>query len=128
MSSTTSEAPLALWSGAGTGYGRDPLLRAHPLLDEGVVAGPVFGRTLAHGTLAREVWPWRLGPMGIGWAVFVDVAKPWDTGRAGGNPWQVDGGLGLRLRSLGRTGQLRIDVAHGLADGNAAMSVAWEIP
>ena len=40
ISSATSHAPLALWSGAGTGYGRAPLLRAHPLLDGGVVRGP----------------------------------------------------------------------------------------
>ncbi|MDO8834847.1 MAG: C39 family peptidase, partial [Vicinamibacterales bacterium] len=37
-------APRALWYGAGTGHGRQALLRAHPLLDHGVVTGPVFGR------------------------------------------------------------------------------------
>ena len=128
FSSTTSAAPLALWSGAGTGYGRDPLLRAHPLLYDGVVAGRAFGRTLVHGTIERQVWPWNLGPLRVGWAFFVDTAKPWGTGRPGGDPWQVDGGLGLRLRSLGRTGQVRIDVAHGLEDGNSAVSIAWEVP
>jgi hypothetical protein len=128
ISSATSKAPLALWSGAGTGYGRAPLLRAHPLLDEGVVQGPVFGRTLVHGTIERQAWPWTLGPLQLGWALFVDVAKPWNTGRAGRTPWQADGGAGVRLRGLGMKGQLRIDAARGFDDGNSAVSVGWQIP
>jgi hypothetical protein len=128
VSSTTTDAPLALWSGAGTGYGRAPLLRAHPLLDGGILRGRVFGRTLAHGTIERQAWPWRLGIMQIGWALFLDGAKPWDTGQTGSVPWQVDGGTGLRLRGLGMKGQLRIDAARGLEDGNSAVSVGWQIP
>jgi len=123
VSSTTSNAPLALWSGAGTGYGRAPLLRAHPLLNGGVVQGRAFGRTLVHGTIERRAWPWTLGPLRLGWVLFVDGAKPWETGRAGRIPWQMDGGAGLRLRSLGMKGQLRIDAAHGFEDGNSAVSI-----
>lgn len=126
--SATSEAPLALWSGAGTGSGRTPLLRAHPLLNGGIMEGRAFGRSLAYGTIERQAWPWKLGPLQIGWAVFVDGAKPWDTGRARGTPWQVDGGTGLRLRGLGTAGQLRIDAAHGFEDGNSAVSAGWQIP
>jgi hypothetical protein len=128
MSTTTSESPLALWSGAGTGYGRAPLLRAHPLLNGGVVQGRVFGRTLVHGSIERQAWPWELGPLRLGWALFVDGAKPWDTGRADRVPLQVDGGTGLRLRGLGSKGQLRIDAARGFEDGNSAISIAWELP
>ena len=128
LSSATAAAPLALWSGAGTGYGRDPLLRAHPLLDGGVVRGRVFGRSLAHGTLERQAWPWQLGPLRVGWAVFVDVARPWATGQAGAVPWQTDGGAGLRVRSVGMRGQVRIDAARGLADGSSAVSVGWQLP
>lgn len=128
IAGATAEAPLALWSGAGTGQGRAPLLRAHPLLDEGVIAGRVFGRALAQATLERQAWPWGRGPLQIGWAVFVDCAKAWDAGQAFRAPWQVDGGGGLRLRSLGLAGQLRIDVARGFTDGNLAGSVAWRIP
>jgi tetratricopeptide (TPR) repeat protein len=127
ISSATSSAPLALWSGAGTGDGRDPLLRAHPLLGGGVIRGRVFGRTLVHGTIERRTWPWRLGPVQLGWALFVDAAKPWNTGRAEQIPWQVDGGTGLRLRSLGMKGQIRVDAAHGFEDGSSAFSVGWEI-
>jgi 3-dehydroquinate dehydratase-2 len=49
-------------------------------------------------------------------------------GRADGIGWQVDGGAGLRLRGLGRTGQFRIDAARGLRDATSAVSVAWQIP
>ena len=37
------------WSGAGTGQGRDALLRAHPLLHDGVIRDAVFGRGLVSG-------------------------------------------------------------------------------
>ena len=47
LTTTTSETPLALLPGAGTGQGREVLLRAHPLLHDGVVRG-VFGRRLVH--------------------------------------------------------------------------------
>ncbi|TPW04803.1 MAG: hypothetical protein FD129_2845, partial [bacterium] len=33
----SSHAPLDIWPGAGTGHARIPLLRAHPLLDEGIL-------------------------------------------------------------------------------------------
>ncbi len=128
LSSATATAPLALWSGAGTGQGRAPLLRAHPLLADGVIDGAVFGRRLVHGTIERQAWPWTLGPLGLGWAFFVDGARAWETGRAERVPWQADGGAGLRLRRLGMRGQLRIDAALGLVDGNRAVSLGWQIP
>ncbi len=128
MSGATAAAPLALWSGAGTGYGRAPLLRAHPLLDGGVVRGRAFGRALVHGTLEKQAWPWTLGPLRLGWALFIDGARAGETARSGANPWQVDGGAGLRLRSLGMKGQLRIDAARGLTDGASAVSIDWQVP
>jgi hypothetical protein len=128
ISRATAGAPLALWSGAGTGYGRAPLLRAHPLLDGGVVRGPVFGRALGHATIERQAGLWRPGPVLLSGAVFVDVAKPWETGRAGRAPWQVDGGAGLRVKVPGRRGQLRIDAARGFSDGNSVVSAGWLYP
>jgi hypothetical protein len=127
ISAATSRAPLALWSGAGTGYGRAPLLRAHPLLsDDGIVRSGAFGRTLVHGTVERQTWPWMLGPLQLGCALFLDGARPWGGG-ADGRDWQVDGGAGLRLRVLGGTGRFRIDAARGLVDGSSAVSVAWQV-
>ncbi len=128
LSSASAEAPLALWSGAGTGQGRTPLLRAHPLLVGGGIDGPMFGRRLVHGTIERQIWPWMLGPLELGWAFFVDGARAWETGRADRVPWQADGGAGLRLRRLGMKGQLRIDAALGMVDGSSAISLGWQLP
>src|SRR5436190_2179427 len=48
---TTADAPASIWPGADSGTVRDVLLRAHPLLDDGVIRGGVFGRRLAFGSL-----------------------------------------------------------------------------
>jgi hypothetical protein len=128
VSSTTWDAPLALWSGAGTGYGRAALLRAHPLLNGGVIQGRAFGRTLVHGTVEKQMWPWTFGPLRLGWALFVDGARPWGTGGNGRTPWQLDVGTGIRLRGLGMKGRIRIDAARGLVDGESAVSIGWQIP
>jgi len=127
VSGATSDAPLALWPGAGTGRGRAPLLRAHPLLDNGVVAGRAFGRTLVHTGLERQAWACTIKSLRLGWSLFVDGAKPWDPLRSARVPWQVDGGAGIRLAGLGTGGELRIAAAHGLEDGSSAISVGWDI-
>jgi hypothetical protein len=127
ISSATSRAPLALWPGAGTGRGRAPLLRAHPLLESGVVAGSAFGRTLVYGGLERRGRLWNVMPLRLGWIVFIDAARPMDTLRLVRVPWQVDGGAGLRLAGLGTRGQFRLDVAHGFEDGTLALSLGWEV-
>ncbi|MFN2370619.1 MAG: C39 family peptidase [Candidatus Krumholzibacteriia bacterium] len=125
LSTATVDAPLALWSGAGTGHGRAPLLRAHPLLDGGVITGSVFGRSLAHATVERQAWPWRQGLLQAGWAVFLDGARAGEPGSQGSAPWQVDGGAGLRLRGLGTQDLFRLDLARGFRDGDLAVSAAW---
>jgi hypothetical protein len=50
----SAQAPLALWSGAGTGQGRDSLLRAHPLVRDGVIDGLCFGRQVLRGGIEGE--------------------------------------------------------------------------
>src|SRR4051794_33339213 len=71
-----SNAPLALWPGAGTGQGRDALLRAHPLIDDGIIGNAVFGRHLMSGGVEGRRWrqlsrkPVRFAP-----ALFLDVAR-----------------------------------------------------
>ena len=117
-------APLALWSGAGTGQGRDVLLRAHPLLHDGTIRG-VFGPQLSHGGAEWRQWmqpakkPLRVAP-----AIFLDLARS-ARGIAGSdNRWQSDAGAGLRIAVPG-SGVLRLDVARGLRDGRSAFSVGW---
>ena len=119
-------APLALWQGAGTGQGRTELLRAHPLLDDDVVTGPVFGRDVAHGSLeyARPVGHTLAGGLSI--AAFVDGARAWH--RLSGldpSPLYIDAGVGVRVHAPGPGGALRIDVAHGLRGGGTTLSAGW---
>lgn len=120
---TSSSAPLSHWSGAGTGSGRSPLLRAHPLLDDGVVAGAVFGRRLISG--GAELAPaWiSVGVLQVGLALFADAA--WATRRElPGATGHLDAGVGVRLRLAGG-GAVRIDFARGLRDGRQAFSAGW---
>ena len=121
---TSDAAPLALWSGAGTGHARGPLLRAHPLLEDGRIEGDVFGRRVAHANLEARRW---LRPvlkvLRIAPAVFLDAARA-DRRRAPGIAWHVDGGVGLRVAFPG-SGVLRLDVGKGLRDGATAFSIAW---
>gem|GEM_PF-706356 len=122
----TDPAPLALWPGAGTGRGREPLLRAHPLLEEGRIAGPAFGRSVLHGGAETTAWLGGFGPLRAGVAGFVDGALAAD--RAAGWPGQrahVDAGTGLRLRVGPGGGTVRLDAAVGLRDGRTALSVGW---
>ena len=104
------DAPLDLWSGAGVGHARSPLLRAHPLLQEGIidVEGAVFGRYLAHGGVEFQEWFAAKGPARWGVALFADVARAWQPGPGiSAGPAELDVGAGLRLHLLGQVGQLR---------------------
>jgi hypothetical protein len=120
-----SDAPLALWPGAGTGQGRDGLLRAHPLINDGVIRDAVFGRHVINGGLEWRRWmqparkPVRLGP-----AVFMDVGRGFRGLDSSSEQWQSDVGAGFRLAIPG-SGALRVDIAHGLCDGRNALSMGW---
>lgn len=119
----STSAPLALWSGAGTGQGRAGLLRAHPLLDGGRITSEVFGRRLQHASGEARIW---LPPvkqiLRVAPAVFVDAARA-TRRREPGDAWHVDGGVGLRIAAGGNV--LRVDVGKGLRDGATAFSVGW---
>ncbi|HET9952642.1 MAG TPA: C39 family peptidase [Candidatus Eisenbacteria bacterium] len=127
LSFATAEAPLALWPGAGTGLGREPLLRAHPLLIEGIVAGKAFGRTLAYAGLERRAWLMTVKPVRIGWSLFLDGARPSNTLRSATVPWLLDAGAALRLTVLGSRSEIRIAAARGLEDRVSAVSIGWEV-
>ena len=122
---TSADAPASLWPGADTGHARDVLLRAHPLLHDGIITGGVFGRQLVYGTgewcrwTRPSRWPVRIAP-----AAFVDMARARQGLPSTDRRTQVDAGAGLRL-SLAGFGVMRIDLAKGLRDGRTALSVGW---
>jgi hypothetical protein len=121
VSTTTANAPLAWFPGAGTGQGRDVLLRAHPLLHDGVIRG-VFGQRLVHASGEWSHWSrplmrtLRLAP-----AVFVDSARALDVPPFGDRRTHVDAGAGLRV-AIPTAGILRVDLAHGLRDGRTVLA------
>jgi hypothetical protein len=119
------DTPFALWSGAGDGHGRAALLRAHPLLHDGVIRDGVFGRVVASG--GAEWRRWRtpvLRALRIAPAAFVDVARAYDAPAFADARAHVDAGLGVRVAIAG-AGVIRADVARGLRDGQMAVSVGW---
>jgi hypothetical protein len=125
LDAAAAGSPLALWAGAGTGQGRDVLLRAHPLLDEGIIGDGVFGRRLAHGGAEWRRWLQLTGkPLRIAPAVFVDTARASAGLESSDRRWHSDAGAGLRL-ALPGAGVLRIDLARGLRDGSMAVSAGW---
>src|SRR5438094_526749 len=88
--SARTVARRSRWSGAGEGRARPPLLRAHPLLDDGLVSGDVFGTTVRYGTVETQYWLPRPALARLGVAAFVD-------GASASGPLQIDAGLGARL-------------------------------
>jgi len=121
-------APLGLWPGAGDGHARAPLLRAHPLLNNGIVslAGlSALGRTLAYGGVEAQRWFERPSVVRMGVGGFVDVARASRRAASGYEQALADVGAGLRVKVPGTAGILRIDVARGLRDRAAALTVGW---
>ena len=121
-------APFGLWPGAGDGHARAPLLRAHPLLDDGVVdltRPAVIGRTLAYGSAEALGWLERPSLLRVGLAGFVDAALASRRVAPGREPLQIDFGAGLRVKLIGAAGVVRVDIAHGIRDGANALTFGW---
>ncbi len=119
----SSNAPLLLWPNAGSGPVGTFLLRAHPLLDGGVVTGKGFARQLVHGGLETQVWPWPRRLLSLGFAAFVDGMRPGSPFERASAATQADFGAGLRLQLPGRNELLRLDVARGARDGQMALGI-----
>ena len=129
FTAVSAASPFDLWPGAGTGHARAPLLRAHPLLDAGVVSGPVFGRQLVHGSVEyqRPLLTAQGGALQV--AAFADTARAWSpVGDHGRRSWHADAGVGLRIALPGIGGTTRVDIARGLRDGRMALSAGWQSP
>jgi Peptidase_C39 like family len=126
IDAVSAGAPLNLWQGAGEGHARAALARAHPLVTNGVITGPVFGRRLAYGTTELQQW---IGSSTLRFAVaaFVDVARASHrAAAAAGDPFQIDGGIGIRIKPAGQKGCLRVDFGNGLRDRAHALTVGWQ--
>src|SRR5262249_23076946 len=113
----SDSAPMTLWPGAGEGRARAQLLRAHPLLDDGIIDlahGAAFGRSIQ--SLNAEARRWFARPQfaRLGVAAFVDSVRASRSSVATHRLIQTDVGAGLRVRMPGVNGVLRIDAAHGL--------------
>ncbi len=127
VSMTTDDAPLDRWPGADSRTARPLLLRAHPLVDDGRIAGSVFGRTVAQGTVEVQREALRRGLFSAGVAAFTDVARAWRRRDGPASPLHVDIGVGLRLRLAPGQPAIRVDLARGLRDGRMAVSAGWEV-
>jgi hypothetical protein len=130
IEAVSAAAPLALWRGAGEGHAREPLLRAHPLLQDGVISGAMFGQRLAYANGEVRRWTERTGstlPIRIAVALFVDLARAARRApSAAGDPFQIDAGVGLRVKVPGQNGTLRVDFGRGLRDGAHALTAGWQ--
>jgi hypothetical protein len=133
----SSAAPFGLWPGAGEGHVSSLLLRAHPLLEDGVIRlgrEAIFARTVTYWSGRAERWiGWSL-PVRLAGAGFVDIAEAAQglsvTSENGpatpDGRLQIDVGTGLRLRVPGTVGTFRLDVARGLRDATNAITAGWE--
>lgn len=120
----TAAAPRDLWLAGDTGDTRTPLLRAHPLVEDGRFRTSELARRLVHASLEARHW-WPVSAARVGAAVFADAAHGGQrlTGRSRGD---VDVGAGVRLAVPGLAGTLRADVARGLRDGATIVSFVYE--
>ncbi len=127
-STATAAAPFDVWPGAGSGHGRLPLLRAHPLLDAGVITGAAFGRQLMHGTLEYQHPLLRSAGGVLQLALFTDTARAWHRVDGAASPIHADVGAGLRVALPGKGGTMRVDVARSLRDQRVVLSAGWQPP
>ena len=124
----SDNAPIGLWPGAGDGQARTPLLRAHPLLDDGIIdmtGRSAFGRTIESATLEGQRWFERPPLVRLGVAAFADMAIAKRAASDRGRSSNVDVGAGVRVRLPGSDRVIRIDLARGLSDHANALTIGW---
>ena len=122
---TTVATPPDLWFAGDTGTVRPSLLRAHPIVDDGMLQSDRLGRRIAYlSGEARQWWTLR-SVIHVGAAVFADGARL-DRQAAAEMRGDVDLGGGLRIGLPGLEGVFRIDIGKGLRDGATAFSFVYE--
>ena len=124
VAAVNASAPPDVWVAGDTGRARPLLLRAHPILDEDdAFRTERLGRLFVHESTEIQQW-WAHGPFRAGVATFVDTGRT--ARRFLGDPFSdVDVGFGLRGAYPGRAASLRLDLAHGLRDGNTVLSAIY---
>lgn len=127
ISMTSRDAPLAVWPGGDSGFGRGVPLRAHPLVVKDVVTGEVFGRRVGFASVEREQPVWRHENYGAAAVVaFVDLARAWERlDQTTPSRLHADVGGGVRLTARGQDGVLRLDLAVGTRDGRMRASAGY---
>jgi hypothetical protein len=129
---TTVATPPDLWFAGDTGTVRPALLRAHPIVDDGMLQSDRLGRRIGYlSGEARQWWTVR-SVIHLGAAVFADAARvdrqaaEIRSGSTAPTRGDIDVGAGLRLALPGLDGVFRLDVGKGLRDGATAFSFVYE--
>jgi hypothetical protein len=126
VNAVSEAAPLALWPGAGAGSSRTSLLRGRSLVNNGVITGEVFGRSLAFASLERRQPLFTTSFARVALAGFADAGKAWK--RADGpheSLTHVDVGAGLRVGKIGDRSEARLDFGVGVRDGSMRFSAGY---
>lgn len=120
----SSAVPPDLWFAGDTGQAREPLLRAHPVLQDGRLLTQQLGRGIVHASFEAQQW-WTVAVTRVAAAAFLDAARVFRRLDPASRT-DVDAGLGARLAIPGVRGVFRADVARGLRDGATAISFVYE--
>lgn len=116
-------APAVQWVGADDSPALDVSLRAHALFDDGRPDPRWLGRRTAGMSVSLEHPGWQISSARVGWTVFADAARVWQTVVTPA-PMQVDVGAGLRVSAFG-AGPVRFDLAMGVRDHRFRLTVGW---
>jgi peptidase C39-like protein len=124
-SAASRYTPPDIWFAGDTGRARGVPLRAHPVIDGGKLDPQQIGRRIQFVSGEVQNWWSYRTKLQIGAATFIDTV------RAGQRVFpdaktDVDLGVGARFSAPGFGGVLRIDLAHGLRDGDDALSFVYE--
>jgi predicted double-glycine peptidase len=117
-------APPDIWFGGDTSSSRPVPLRAHRIVADGLMTTTRIGRTALHTSVEGQHW-WTTRRGNIGAAAFLDLVAV-DRRIIRGRQRDADVGVGLRAGVPGSGGNIRIDLARGLRDGNMRASVGFE--
>jgi hypothetical protein len=123
--SASSAMPPDLWFAGDTGTVRPALLRAHPIVDDGMLQSERLGRGIVHASAETRQWWTIRSVIQIGAGVFVDAARVARRATGDGRG-DVDVGGGLRLGFPGLEGVFRLDFGKGMRDGSTALSFVYE--